>query len=224
MRWFFWGLISLIFGVALLGAAVGPQESGQIERGPQLSEEQRAARAAEAAELARTRQEQMMRVREMLRPPQDQERFVTAVTDGIVAFRNAGSDQFAQGATRPARRDAICAVGLGRNPQVREWVGTVSRKTTNNEGRGVLHVRLSDTVTLTTWNNAFSDVGDRTLVEPGSAVFHAMAQLGEGTPVRFSGRFIPHPTDCVREASMTIRGSMTAPEFVFRFESLRPAL
>lgn len=235
MRWLFWGFLSFVLGLVLLGATmnpydsrlterlalfgvtVNPYDSGETERGPQLSEEQR-------AEQRRLRMERERNISAMVRPPMLQELFVNAVADGTNAFRSAGSSEFAQGATRPARSTAICALGIGRNPQVHEWVGTVVRRTTNSEGRGVLHVRLSDTVTLKTWNNSLSDFRDRTLVEPGSPVFQAMSQLAEGTIVRFSGSFVPSPVDCVHESSLTLRGSMTSPEFIFRFDGLRRAI
>jgi hypothetical protein len=76
-------------------------------------------------------------------------------------------------------------------------------------------------VAVKTWNNALSDVGDRTLIEPGSPAFNVMGTLRNGDWVRFSGRFFPDQTDCVREPSMTIRGTMTSPEFIFRFDDIR---
>jgi hypothetical protein len=72
-----------------------------------------------------------------------------------------------------------------------------------------------------TWNNSLSDIADRTLIEPNSPVFNAMGVLRNGDWVRFSGRLIPDSTDCVREPSLTIRGTMTSPEFIFRFDDIR---
>ncbi len=104
---------------------------------------------------------------------------------------------------------------------VREWVGQVTTRSTNNEGRGVLVVSIGPNVSVKTWNNSLSDIGDKTLIEPGSAVFNAMGSLRNGDWVRFSGRLFSDSTDCVREPSMTIRGTMTSPEFIFRFDSIQ---
>jgi hypothetical protein len=153
--------------------------------------------------------------------PPDQVRFMTAVAQGTEAYRAAGPDQFAQGATRPARRQVICAA-IGRDLRVSGWVGQVASRSTNSEGKGVLSVRLAPGVFLTTWTNAFSDIGSRTLIEPGTQVFHAMANLRTDDWVVFSGRFFESSADCVRESSMTLQGSMTSPRFIFQFGQVYP--
>jgi hypothetical protein len=222
----------LVLGSLLYATAPSGEERQVSAEERAVSEQERAAMAARAAEEAREREEILrrhreaeQRRRELLFPPFEQQLFVGVVTNAVHQFQGVGNNEFAQGATRPARRNAICEFArLGQNLQVQDWVGTVERRTTNNEGRGVLYIRLSEHVVLKTWNNAFSDLQDRTLVDPNSSVFQAMSRLPEGTHVRFSGRFIRSATDCVREASVTLRGSMTAPEFIFRFEALRAAL
>lgn len=168
-----------------------------------------------AQEDARRRRE------ELLRQPDLQTQLVAAANNGTAAFRAAGRDEFAQGATRPARRQAICATPLARQQVVRDWVGQVKTRSTNNEGKGVLAISIGPDVSVKTWNNSLSDIGDRTLIEPGSPVFNIMGTLRDGDWVRFSGRFFSDPTDCIREPSLTIRGTMTSPEFIFRFEDVR---
>jgi hypothetical protein len=42
-------------------------------------------------------------------------------------------------------------------------------------------------------------------------------QMRRGDQVRFSGDFIRNDTDCVKETSLTLAGSMTDPDFLFRF-------
>jgi hypothetical protein len=43
-----------------------------------------------------------------------------------------------------------------------------------------------------------------------------------GDMVRFSGGFFEDRDDCFREASVTFDGSLTKPEFIFRFSALAP--
>jgi hypothetical protein len=45
-----------------------------------------------------------------------------------------------------------------------------------------------------------------------------------GEAIVFSGFFLPDEEDCIKERSLTQQGSMTEPEFGFRFTRVRPAL
>jgi hypothetical protein len=44
--------------------------------------------------------------------------------------------------------------------------------------------------------------------------------LQNGQTVRFSGQFFRDDTDCIRETSLTMSGSMREPEFLFRFSDI----
>jgi hypothetical protein len=125
----------------------------------------------------------------------------------------------ARGATRPARAREICAAVPSGSAII--WAGQVKTLSSNNEGRGVLAVSVSDDITLQTWNNALSDIGDKTLIDPHSSLFAKASKLSVGQFIVFSGAFIRDPSDCFRETSMTVQGGMTAPEFIFRFVAIR---
>jgi hypothetical protein len=96
---------------------------------------------------------------------------------------------------------------------VKSWVGTINRLETNNEGKGILSVRISPNIEIKTWNNALSDMGSNTLIEKESPVFMNLFDLSNGQKVKFSGNFIPSETDFIEETSITIDGSMMNPEF-----------
>ena len=149
--------------------------------------------------------------------PRDEAVFITAAQSGQQSFNNAPSD-FAQGASRPTRKLAICRALP--SPVVQNWVGTLTTLTTNGDGKGVISIEIAPDIHLKTWNNALSDIGSSTLVEPGSPVYQSMSSLRTGQKVRFSGRLVASDTDCVQESSITLRGSMTAPEFLIRFEQI----
>ncbi len=121
-------------------------------------------------------------------------------------------------ATEKARNDALCkAVPQGR---VADWVGELTEVSTNNEGKGVITVELAEEIKVGTWNNAFSDLVDETLVDQDSPVYEALADLQEGDRVRFSGRLVSSNEDCFGEQSLTLQGKMTTPTFVLRFTKL----
>ena len=88
---------------------------------------------------------------------------------------------------------------------------------------------------LVTWNIealVFSEGSDATLITPSSPLFPLVSKLVYGERVRFSGTFFPgrpkgmltygHEAweGCVLELSMTQFGSMSEPEFLFRFTSI----
>ena len=84
---------------------------------------------------------------EMLKQPNNEAAFVQAVVNGQQAF-NATRDEFRQGATRPARKQSICSQPVGRNAAVQDWVGQVSIRTTNSDGKGVFGITLASDVAL----------------------------------------------------------------------------
>jgi hypothetical protein len=100
------------------------------------------------------------------------------------------------------------------------WVGKISELTSNGDGKGVVSIELAPNVHFSTWNNALSDIGDNTLIDPNSSLFKSLSTMKKGDVVRFSGRFSSSKTDCVREKSLTLAGSMTDPAFTMRFTSV----
>ncbi len=100
------------------------------------------------------------------------------------------------------------------------WVGTIYKLSSNNDGKGVLEVQIASDVWIKTWNNSFSDISDYTLIEPESSLFSNASSLKKGQSIKFSGNFIRETSDCLREGSMSISGSMTEPEYIMRFSSI----
>lgn len=145
--------------------------------------------------------------------------FVAAIEAARATYDKAPNDM-AKGAARPARAKAICAAL--KRMSVSGWTGEVKQLTTNSEGRGVLSIRIAKDAYVKTWNNAISDTGDDSLIHPDSPVFKQASVLKTGQKVKFSGRFIPSQTDCVKEGSMSLHGSIDEPEFIFKFSEIGP--
>lgn len=150
--------------------------------------------------------------------PPDQARFVAAIDRARAAYA-AGANDMAKGAARPARGRELCAAVPG---VVSGWIGTVSTLTTNGDGRGVLGVEIGDRIELKTWNNALSDAGDKTLIQPQSPLHEQAIRLRIGARVQVSGSLARGDVDCFRESSLTMDGSIRSPEFIFRFSSISP--
>jgi hypothetical protein len=153
--------------------------------------------------------------------PANEKEFILAVQQGQAAFRSA-PNEMAQGGTRSKRRIAICQ----SLPQisVSDWVGQIDALSSNSDGKGVLEISLAPDIRVKTWNNDFSDTASHTLIDPSSSLFGTVSQMRKGDQVVFSGAFFPSDVDCVKETSVSLEGSMTDPEFLFRFLSVSTPL
>ena len=126
------------------------------------------------------------------------------------------------GADANARAKDICRI-LKDDLSVINWPGKVEKLSSNSDGFGVLSIQIAKDISIKTWNNALSDSLERTLIDPSSAIFHQAVVLKEGQKVTFGGQFMPSKTDCIHESSLTLDGSLTKPEFIFRFSNIAPA-
>lgn len=153
-------------------------------------------------------------------PISDQQaRFIAAI-DAARATYKAGANEMARGAARPQRAKMIC--NGSSSERVQNWIGKVATLSSNGDGKGVLSIMIGNNVHLKTWNNIVSDAGARTLIEPGSILFQRASSLSVGQVIIFSGSFISDQTDCFREASLTLEGSIREPEYIFRFSDVAP--
>lgn len=186
-------------------------EARQVAAAAEAQEAKAKAERAAAAEAARAA---------FFVPPDSQAAFIRAVEEGAAAYVAAPND-LAKGGARRDRAKAICAAVSGG--KVDNWSGTITTLDTNGDGMGVVAIRLTPQLHVTTWNNALSDIGSDTLMDPDSAVFRKFAALAEGAPVLFSGRLLrdPQAPDCFREASISMSGAMRDPEFIIRFSDVR---
>lgn len=152
--------------------------------------------------------------------PADEAAFSSLVATAQQAAQGTENDM--QVAAAKATRDAgICSLLPGK--AVSGWSGKVSEVGANGDGKGILTVEIAPEVEIGTWNNFLSDALDDTLIEPSSSVFASAATLTEGQLVRFSGQFIDgSDPECLRESSLTLRGGVEDPSFIFRFSEVTP--
>ncbi len=150
--------------------------------------------------------------------PSVEVRFVSIVSAAQRDSINAANDM-QRGGIRANRDKALCA-GISF-PEVKDWIGTVTNIDSNSDGKGVLAIQITPGVTVKTWNNALSDIGTGTLIDPTSPVFKSASLMKPGQIVLFSGEFFPSGEDaCLLESSMTLRGKVESPEFIFKFSSI----
>jgi hypothetical protein len=145
--------------------------------------------------------------------PKDEAAFTKAVSDARTAYDKAGYDDRAS--LQSSRAAAICAAV--KKPDVKGWVGAVKDVDRDPGGRTILSIALPDGTLVKTWNNAMSDIEDKTLILAGTPLAAAVGKLAVGDPVRFSGTFFSDEPDCYRSSRLSLDQSMTEPSFLFRF-------
>ena len=104
--------------------------------------------------------------------------------------------------------------------EVNDWVGKVVDVNSNSDGLGVLQIEIAPDVSVQTWNNALSDIRDKTLIQPDSPLFQAASGLKRGQLIKFSGRFVRDDESGLGEQSLSLRGKLEEPEFTFKFASV----
>ena len=148
-----------------------------------------------------------------------QEQFIAIVLKSIVDAKGAQNDM-QKGGILSSRNNEICKILPSLN--VKNWIGTVKKVDSNSDGKGVLYVSIAKDVSVQTWNNALSDIFDKTLLEPNSAIFNKASNLKTGQKVQFDGNFFSDEEKCVQESSITLDGKLDEPEFVFKFHDINP--
>lgn len=149
-----------------------------------------------------------------------QEKFLQFVTTAQGEAEDADND-LQRGAALSTRNESICQlIGSGK---VQNWTGEIVDLDANGEGKGILGIELADNVVVTTWNNAFSDIGDETLIEADTKLFSDAVSMEEGQIAKFSGEFVESMGGpCINDSRMTLGGSLEDPSFIFRFSDIAP--
>jgi hypothetical protein len=148
--------------------------------------------------------------------PGDEAEFVAAVQEGIAAGESADND-LRVGVAMKKRDRAICKLDVTKP---KDWTGTIKTLDSNGDGDGILVVELAEGISVGTWNNAFSDIDDNTLIK-SSKLLDRLSEMSEGDEVTFSGSFLKDSETCVSNKGLTKVGKLMRPEFVFRFSEVK---
>lgn len=198
LKWVGGGFAALVIFTAILGS--GEPEKDAVEDNSKTAVRTSAIKSA-AAPL-----------------PEQQANFIAAISDYKKRFDSAGNE-LQQSILRDERRMAILNA-VGGQLRADGWSGTVRKLETNGDGNAVLVVRVAPNIDLVTWNNAISDLLHPTMIEKGTPLYAALVNMSPGDKIQLSGNFIRAETDGLFEQSITVRGAMTAPEFLFKFTDI----
>ena len=149
--------------------------------------------------------------------PKDQAEFIKNISQYSEDFIKA-KNELQQSAMRDQRKQTLSRSLRGLS--VQSWIGTINKLETNNDGQAILSLRISPNIEIKTWNNSLSDINANTIISKGSELYKNLFNLSTGQKVIFSGDFLPSKSDFIEETSLTIKGSMESPEFLFKFKSV----
>ena len=146
--------------------------------------------------------------------PDSEARFIKHVTAASDDYDEAATD-LQQSQVVKKRNRAICSDLPDGN--FVDWVGEVKDVGANGEGKAYVAVDIDDNIHVQTWNNAFSDLSDNTLIPEGSPFFDTLTQLVPGDKVTISGSFVGESGSCVKTSNMTEVFGVADPQFIARF-------
>ena len=150
--------------------------------------------------------------------PPAQQAFLDAIVAGRTSVDQA-STELQRSAVKTDRDANLCAVT--GNGFIDNWVGKVTEIGANNDGLAHVTIEIADGVKMQTWNNAFSDLTDGTLIPPGTPAFDALLTMNEGALVYFSGQTVPSDTSCLKGSNLTDTFYMIDPNFVTKISDVR---
>lgn len=107
---------------------------------------------------------------------------------------------------------------------VQDWIGTVKTVDANGEGKAVVVVSIEDDIEIGTWNNAFSDISDNTLIEQGDQLYDSALELAPGDMVKFSGTLKTGSEGndaCYYASNLTEVMSIDSPDYIATFSALQ---
>lgn len=153
--------------------------------------------------------------------PADQADFIARVEAARNEIESASTDLQESAALRQRDRDLAALLGSGL--AVEGWVGTISEVGANGEGKAYVEVEIASNTRVGTWNNAFSDVFDNTLIAEDSPMFDNLLELEEGDQVVFSGSFFRGSDTALEGKNVTETFYGYDPKFLFTFTSIQAA-
>ena len=153
--------------------------------------------------------------------PAAQQAMTDAVAQGRVDAEDAETD-LQRANVLNVRSDSMCETVP--DGAVQEWVGTVVTVDANGEGKAVVVVSIEDDIEIGTWNNAFSDISDNTLIEQGTPLYEAALALAPGDTVTFSGTLksgTEGNDECYYASNLTETMSIDSPDYIITFSDLQ---
>ena len=147
---------------------------------------------------------------------ENQKNFIKIINDSRAGFSSSFND-LKVSKLLADRNDLLCR---SSSQIVSNWNGKIKEIKTNMEGKGILSIIIDNGIFIQTWNNAFSDLFDNTLIEINSKVYAQLLELNKGDSIIFSGSFLENSSECFGTQNFTNKSKIIKPEFTFIFSNI----
>ena len=145
--------------------------------------------------------------------PRAEQDYIKAIADARTQFEAARSDAARKGA-RAGLQIRLHAL-LGLNHRASDWIGRLRNSGKLFDGRRWVEIEIAPDVTIATWRTDQLDGQYATLLQPGSALAHAVDSAAVGTTVKFSadliGGRVGSDEDMVKQPQAIARFTAIAP-------------
>lgn len=206
-------VIPLAIFVIAIGASTSEESSVETVTSPTNS-----SVSEEATKTVVESEPETLPVGEFGNYPPEQQRFLEIVEAAKTEIDNAETDLQESVALRN-RDKALCAE-LSAN-KASNWTGIIKTVGANGEGKAYVDIEIADRIRVQTWNNAFSDIGDNTLIPTSSKFFNDLVAMAEGDLVTFSATFLRGSNSCLKKGNLTDVFYGISPEFIVRFNDIK---
>lgn len=149
--------------------------------------------------------------------PADQQAFIDII-DQSVADLDAATTEL-QTSQIVVERDANLCAALTSNG-MQNWVGKILEIGANGDGYAHVRIEIAPNVVVQTWNNAFSDFEDDTLIKPSQPFFDKLVGMEEDALVTFSGTLLSSSDSCLKGSNLTDTFYGYDPNFITRFADI----
>ncbi|HHQ6593962.1 TPA: hypothetical protein ACSTLU_000166 [Serratia fonticola] len=144
-----------------------------------------------------------------------QQNFVSSVKKSQIEAANAKNDM--QRSTIKSNRDSGICESLN-NIKVSNWNGKVDSIYAGRDGVGILYVEIAPKILLVSRDMLGKA---KASIPKNTKLYDAVSNMSPGDAVTFSGEFIPDGGVCADEASITLEGGLSEPNFIFRFTDVK---
>jgi hypothetical protein len=152
--------------------------------------------------------------------PSEQIAFVRVIEKARDAIDAAETDLQESVALR-ARDKRLCSLLTGNRAD--NWTGIIKNVGANGEGKAYITIEIGDDARVQTWNNAFSEIGDNTLIPDTNPIFDVIVPLEKGDSVKFSAKFLKGRDTCLKQGNLTEFFYGRDPEFIVQFTKIEPS-
>lgn len=212
-KWWVW-LIIIIVGFAVVGSVTDNKDeiSKKVDK---ASSDIKKTVSDGQADIKKTVEDTKDKVTKTPEEPlpEAQKKFLALIDTASKQYTDAKTDLQRSEIVRSRDSQLCSSTGMAFNG----WVGTVLDVGANGEGKAYLEVEVAPSVKLQTWNNAYSDRTDKTLIPSGSALFDRLVKLEKGKKVTISGTFIAADNPCIKTSNLTEAFRAADPDFIVHF-------